>query len=476
MRTSVRRTLCATAIAGGFTVLGIAFATSSASAAETPNVTSGADALASGNQTGGQSTAPVDASGNQVSVAGDNNTAGSTDQGGGSGSTASSGPSSSSQSTSGAGGTGSGNQTDAGAAAPVDASDNQVTVLGDGNTNDNAGSGNGAGSASSGGGTTSGAAGDGSGNQTDAQATAPVSTSGNQVTVLGDGNTADVQRGDDGVQPATTGPDSTGGAASTDGQDGTGSGNQTDAGIGAPVDASGNQVTVLGDGNTSTAGSSSGSNGAGSNGETTDGQDGTVAGNQTAPALTAPVDGTGNQVTVLGDGNTAETTRDGTTTDGSGGSTTDGQDGTGSGNQTAPAVVAPVRAGDNQVNVLADGNTTERIDPAPGTSPEQGAGSDGSGSDENGTGSGGVFDSDPGPGPGAGGATSAPQGGPVAEVAGALPRAGLAMTGLPQTGVAAGLALWGSLGLGTLLLGLVLLLAGQRRRAVAVVGAREAVC
>ena len=47
-----------------------------------------------------------------------------------------------------------------------------------------------------------------------------------------------------------------------------------------------------------------------------------------------------NQVTVIGDGNTSETADDETGTDGSGGDTTDGQDGTGSGNQTAPGVVA----------------------------------------------------------------------------------------------------------------------------------------
>jgi len=70
MRTSVRRMLCATAIAGGFTVLGIAFATT-ASAADAPSATSGANGLVSGNQTGGDATAPVDASDNQVTVIGD---------------------------------------------------------------------------------------------------------------------------------------------------------------------------------------------------------------------------------------------------------------------------------------------------------------------------------------------------------------------------------------------------------------------
>ena len=133
MRTSVRRTLCATAIAGGFTVLGIAFAASSASAADAPNTTSGASGLVSGNQTGRAGHRPGGAAGNQVTVIGNDNKSGGSAQGGSSDTSASSGPSSSGDTTSGEGGTGSGNQTDAGATAPVDASDNQVTVIGDGN-------------------------------------------------------------------------------------------------------------------------------------------------------------------------------------------------------------------------------------------------------------------------------------------------------------------------------------------------------
>ena len=260
MRTSVRRMLAATAIAGGFTVLGIAYATS-ASAADGPDSTSGAGGLVSGNQTEGGATAPVKASDNQVTVIGNDNRSSSTEQGGGS----SSGPSNTSgagDSTSGADGTGSGNQTDAGATAPVDASDNQVTVIGDGNSNDSAASGDNSGSANQGpagdggGDTTDGSSADGSGNQTDAQADAPVTASGNQVTVIGDGQVADVQPGENGVDPSPnpggTAGDGDAAGDDTSGADGTGSGNQTDAGAIAPVDASGNQVTVIGDDNTST--------------------------------------------------------------------------------------------------------------------------------------------------------------------------------------------------------------------------------
>src|SRR5215203_5684682 len=132
MRTSVRRTLCATAIAGGFTVLGIAFAASSATAAEDPSSTSGANGLVSGNQTGPSAGASGDTSGNQVTVIGDgNNNTGSTQDGGGA--SAGSGGAAAGDTTNGQDGTGAGNQTDADAAAPVEASGNQVTVIGDGN-------------------------------------------------------------------------------------------------------------------------------------------------------------------------------------------------------------------------------------------------------------------------------------------------------------------------------------------------------
>ncbi|MET0931830.1 MAG: chaplin family protein, partial [Aeromicrobium sp.] len=241
MRTSVRRALCATAMAGGFTVLGIAYATSSASAADNPDTTSGDSGLVSGNQTGTQIAAPVRVAGNQVTVGGDGNSSTHSSPSGGGGGTAG-GSDSGGQSTSGNDGTASGNQTDAAVDAPVDAADNQVTVLGDGNDNTGSGSGGGAaGSSRSGGATTSGDDGTGSGNQTGADATAPVDASGNQVTVLGDDNTAQARRPDGAAPTAATGQDE------TDGTDGTASGNQTVLGLAAPVDVTGNQVTVLGD-------------------------------------------------------------------------------------------------------------------------------------------------------------------------------------------------------------------------------------
>ncbi len=175
----------------------------------------------------------------------------------------------------------------------MDASDNQVTVIGDGNTNESSTSG------ANGGGQDSPVATPPTARRPTAPATrptpqaeAPIHATGNQVTVIGDGNVADVQPGDNGVDPsANPGDTGTGSGAgdTTSGEDGTGAGNQTDAGATAPVDASGNQVTVIGDGNT-TSGSSSGSGSArsGDAADSTSGSDGTGCGQPDRRSVPSP--------------------------------------------------------------------------------------------------------------------------------------------------------------------------------------------
>ena len=170
-----------------------------------------------------------------------------------------------------------------------------------------------------------------------------------------------------------------------------------------------------------------------------------------------------NQVTVIGDGNTSETADDETGTDGSGGDTTDGEDGTGSGNQTAPGIVAPVDPSGNQVTVIGDDNTqrdtesntgeedTDEGDDASDDDPAGDTGEDSS--DDPGTGAGaGDGSGDGSAGDGSDSTSTVPQGGAPA-VAGSL----------PQTGAAADLALWGAFGFAILLLGLVLTLTQRQR-------------
>ncbi|GGF52577.1 hypothetical protein GCM10011519_28160 [Marmoricola endophyticus] len=321
--------------------------------------TDGTDGAGSGNQVGLGNVAPVDASGNQVTVIGDGNKA----EPKGTGTAGDDGSANTvAGTTDGTDGTGSGNQVGLGNVAPVDASGNQITVLGDGNTNaggTNPGT-SGTSTGTTGGGTTSGTDGTGSGNQVGLGNVLPVDASGNQITVIGDGNTST------GDSTATSGTGNTGNTETsvTDGTDGTGSGNQIGLGNVAPVDASGNQVTVIGDGNTSTGGTSTGGSNPGSSGTstgTTDGTDSTLGGNQVGLGNVLPVDASGNQITVIGDGNTS--TGDSAATSGTGNtgntgtSATDGTDSTGSGNQIGLGNVAPVDTSGNQITVIGDGNT-----------------------------------------------------------------------------------------------------------------------
>ena len=102
------------------------------------------------------------------------------------------------------------------------------------------------------------------------------------------------------------------------------------------MNASGNQVTVIGQDNTvtSTGSSSADTQGAGStSGPVTSGKDGIGSGNQTGLAA-VPVTATGDQLTVIGQHNTLTST--GTTTTGGStgpGGTTTGENGGGSGNR-----------------------------------------------------------------------------------------------------------------------------------------------
>jgi LPXTG-motif cell wall-anchored protein len=189
LRAAARRGLAVAGITGGLTLLGIGLGAAAASASET----NGQDGVLSGNQTGAVVTASVEASGNQITVVGnDNSSAGSNDA------SVDVSPSrdSSGDSTSGEDGIGSGNQTAVGADAPVTVTvtGNQITVIGNDNTNGGTAPGPvgqtpGGDPAPTGGNTTSGEDGIGSGNQTHADVTTPVTVTGNQITVIGNDNT-----------------------------------------------------------------------------------------------------------------------------------------------------------------------------------------------------------------------------------------------------------------------------------------------
>ena len=207
MHTWIRRAMCALGLTGGVLLLGFLMAESASAAGN--NTTSGQDGLGSGNQTGVHATAPVNLTGNHVTVIGHDNTATGSGSDATTGSTTAgtSGTSTGGNTTSGQDGIASGNQTGLGLQAPVNATGNQVTVIGHDNTattsGDNATTGDSSGS--TGGNTTSGQDGIASGNQTDAPLQAPVGITGNQVTVVGDGNTTDSSGGTSVVSPPATG-------------------------------------------------------------------------------------------------------------------------------------------------------------------------------------------------------------------------------------------------------------------------------
>ena len=186
-------------------------------------------------------------------------------------------------------------------------------------------------------------------------------------TVLGAGIAASTATADEAVPvvgPATAGSSATDDDDDeTSGKDGVGSGNQAEAEVDAPVDASDNQVTVIGDGNQSSGGRSEPKNGVDPDADAdhTSGEDGVLSGNQVEAEAEAPVQLTGNQLTVIGDdntsgGSTSETCpNEGTEP----GDTTNGDDGILSGNQVDADVDAPVDASGNQVTVVGDENVNE---------------------------------------------------------------------------------------------------------------------
>jgi hypothetical protein len=444
MHAWIRRALCAAGLTGGIVLLGIGLAEASSADDTSGPHTTGESGILSGNQTAVDAQAPINLSGNQITVIGQRNHTSST----GTASTGSaqgpSGSSSGSPTTSGAHGIGSGNQTAVDAQAPINVSGNQVTVIGQDNDASSTGSATtGTGTAGGAAPTTTGAHGLLSGNQTAVGLQAPINAGGNQVTVIGQDNQATT------TSAASTSGSGSAGPATTSGAGGLLAGNQTAVGLTLPVNVSGNQVTVIGQDNTNTpTGTTSAGTRGGSalGGATTSGQDGLLSGNQTGVIVTAPIALTGNQVTAIAQDNANTSTGGASTSGGSGeqsstGPTTTGAGGVGSGNQTPISVQVPVDASGNQVTVVGQDNTN---------------------TSSGGSTSGGGTTSPPGTIPG-GGTTSPPGGGVSPPTGGsAAPEPGASV--LPETGAASGLG-------GVALLGLLLVVAGAmtlRRRGTSV--------
>jgi hypothetical protein len=269
--------------------------------------------------------------------------------------------------TSGDSGTGSGSQAVIGANLPITLGGNAISVLGDSSS-----SGSSATPPASAGAPTGNTNGNVSllgGTQALVDAHAPVTVSGNAISVIGDSGSSSSTVGS-GSPAGATGSASSDGSGTTSGDHSTLGGTQVLGDVSAPVNVTGNAISVAGDSTSTGSMAGQSATGSGSSdpastgGATTSGDTSILGGTQVAPDVTAPVTATGDAVSVIGDSSsTGSSTGTGTGSVGGvdtgiPGVTTSGVDGTGSGTQIAPAISAPITIGGDAVSVIGDSSTT----------------------------------------------------------------------------------------------------------------------
>jgi hypothetical protein len=201
---------------------------------------------------------------------------------------------------------------------------------------------------------TSGEDGTASGNQVGILGDLPVTIGGNSVSILGDSESS-------GSTTAAPTGGSTTGSSTTNGEEAIAGGNQIVPDIVAPIIASGNAISVLGDSSTEGTHASAptdGSTDGTATTTTTTGEDAIAGGNQVMPDATLPITVGGNSISVIGD-NSTEGTHTSAPTDGSTDgtattTTTTGEDAIAGGNQVMPDVDAPILVTGNDVSVIRD--------------------------------------------------------------------------------------------------------------------------
>ena len=243
--------------------------------------------------------------------------------------------------------------------APVTVSGNAVSVIGDSSSADSdtsvtSGSGDSDGAGTS---STSGEDSVAGGNQVAAPVEAPVTVSGNAVSVIGDSKSSDSEASVETGSDADAEPEST-----TSGEDSIGGGNQVLAPITAPVTIGGNAVSVIGDSHSqgSSTDVTSGGEGSGTGDASTSGEDSIGGGSQVLAPITAPVTIGGNAVSVIGDSHSEGSSTDVTSGgegSGTGDASTSGEDSIGGGSQVLAPITAPVTIGGNAVSVIGDSTT-----------------------------------------------------------------------------------------------------------------------
>ncbi|WP_343902810.1 beta strand repeat-containing protein, partial [Arthrobacter rhombi] len=324
--------------------------------------TSGDDSSGSGNQAGAKASAPVEVSGNTVSVIGDNKTRNTVkDQKHDAGATGKSPKAS----TSGKHGAASGNQVGAKKSVPVRASGNTISLIGNNDTKNEVtrSDRHDAASAESGAAKSSGDHGLAAGNQVGLEETYPVDVSGNTISLVGNNTTENMVGRDD---REGAGADR-GVPVKTSGDAGLGSGNQGGVRGTVPVNADGNTVSVFGDNDARNTVVRDGRDGPGSDrgAVSTSGDDGLIGGNQVGAEASVPVSAEGNTFSVFGDNKSRNTVeRDGSSVSGparGGNASTSGDDGVGNGNQVGVQKSVPVHASGNTASVFGDNDTKNTV-------------------------------------------------------------------------------------------------------------------
>ncbi|HEX6954717.1 MAG TPA: chaplin family protein [Agromyces sp.] len=188
----------------------------------------------------------------------------------------------------------------------------------------------------------------------------PVTISGNAVSVIGDSESSDAttEVAAGGGEAASTEP-----VTVTSGEDGIGSGSQAVVDVSAPVTVSGNAVSVVGDSSSSGATTEVASGGGSREADaTTSGEDSILGGTQGIVDVSAPVTIGGNAVSVIGDSSSEDATTTvmpGTGSGGGGSAWTSGEDSILGGTQVLGSVDAPVTIGGNAVSVIGDSSSED---------------------------------------------------------------------------------------------------------------------
>ena len=305
MNITLSRALYGTLFVGALSLLG----TTAAHAADT----SGDNGTLSGSQVVADVSTPVQATGNAISAVGDSSTAPAP---AGAAAAAAPAPASApapapaQATTSGSDGTASGTQVVAPVAAPVSVSGNAISVLGDSSsTGSTAPAPASAPAATLAPAMTTGNNSLLGGTQGLISVDVPIALTGNAVSAAGDSSstaTTDGTTTDAAAPAAASGP-------VTSGSDGTGSGTQVVPVAAAPVTVTGNAISVVGDSGSANGSSGPVGSGFGANpasGPVTSGSDGTGSGTQVAPVVAVPVTVTGNSLSVIGDPTATPTASD----------------------------------------------------------------------------------------------------------------------------------------------------------------------